>query len=297
MTASPAFMSLVPHPYSRCTPSTSRSSEGRLSAIGTVSRCPASTTRVGRSSVVRASTVSPTRSTSRPPRPRSAASTASASGPSPPDTDGASTSARVSARTSVERSSFGRSVTTAEPRRTLLLPAGRMLPAGPCRRAAPAGHTARASLGTRPDRPASAMAALGSVLPVTAVPSAVPVSASAAGLATVTASGTVLDTWYPEPRLGAPEGARPGTTRLGALELSGELGPDYGGLVRRDEARGVEIIAVRTVIPDLSRPPVDTHDVWLRLHLLSHRLIQPHGANMTGIFGLLANVAWASAGP
>ena len=68
----------------------------------------------------------------------------------------------------------------------------------------------------------------------------------------MTPSGTVLDTWYPEPRLGAPEGARAGTTRLGALELSGELGPDYGGLVRRDEARGVEVIAVRTVIPDLS---------------------------------------------
>jgi 2,3,4,5-tetrahydropyridine-2-carboxylate N-succinyltransferase len=130
-----------------------------------------------------------------------------------------------------------------------------------------------------------------------AAPAAVPASAFAAGLATVTPSGRVLDTWYPEPRLDAPEGARPGTTRLGALELSGELGPDYGGLVRRDEARGVEIIAVRTVIPDLSAPPVDTHDVWLRLHLLSHRLVAPHGANLTGIFGLLTNVAWTSAGP
>jgi 2,3,4,5-tetrahydropyridine-2,6-dicarboxylate N-succinyltransferase len=67
--------------------------------------------------------------------------------------------------------------------------------------------------------------------------------------------------------------------------------------VRRDEARGVEVIAVRTVIPDLSAPPVDTHDVWLRLHLLSHRLIRPHGADLTGIFGLLTNVAWTSAGP
>jgi 2,3,4,5-tetrahydropyridine-2-carboxylate N-succinyltransferase len=123
------------------------------------------------------------------------------------------------------------------------------------------------------------------------------VSASAAGLATVTPSGTVLDTWFPEPRLGAPEGAPAGTSRIGALDLSGELGPDYGGLVRIDEARGVEIIAVRTVIPDLSAPPVDTYDVWLRLHLLSHRLIQPHGADLTGVFGLLTNVAWTSAGP
>ncbi len=126
---------------------------------------------------------------------------------------------------------------------------------------------------------------------------AAPATASAAGLATVTPSGTVLDTWYPEPRLGAPEGAKAGTTRLGALELSGELGPDYGGLVRRDEARGVEIIAVRTVIPDLSAPPADTYDVWLRLHLLSHRLTKPNEADMTGVFGLLTNVAWTSAGP
>ena len=123
------------------------------------------------------------------------------------------------------------------------------------------------------------------------------VSAAAAGLATVTPSGTVLDVWFPEPKLGAPAGAKGGTKRLGALELSGELGPDYGGLVRRDEARGVEIIAVRTVIPDLSAPPTDTHDVWLRLHLLSHRLVTPRSINMDGVFGLLTNVAWTSAGP
>ncbi|WP_409332689.1 2,3,4,5-tetrahydropyridine-2,6-dicarboxylate N-succinyltransferase [Trujillonella humicola] len=124
-----------------------------------------------------------------------------------------------------------------------------------------------------------------------------PRSAVAAGLATVTRSGTVLDVWYPEPRLGAPAGAATGTQKLGALELSGELGPDYGGLVRTDDARDVEVVAVRTVIADLSAPPVDTHDVWLRLHLLSSRLIRPHGADLTGIFGLLTNVAWTSAGP
>jgi 2,3,4,5-tetrahydropyridine-2-carboxylate N-succinyltransferase len=124
-----------------------------------------------------------------------------------------------------------------------------------------------------------------------------PRSAVAAGLATVTRSGTVLDVWYAEPRLGAPAGAANGTAQLGALELSGELGPDYGGLVRTDDARGVEVVAVRTVITDLSAPPVDTYDVWLRLHLLSHRLIRPHGADLTGIFGLLTNVAWTSAGP
>lgn len=122
-------------------------------------------------------------------------------------------------------------------------------------------------------------------------------SATAVGLATVTRSGTVLDTWYPSPRLGAPDDAKPGTRQLGALELAGELGPDYGGLVRTDDARRVEVIAVRTVIEDLGEPPADAHDVYLRLHLLSHRLVRPREINMDGIFGLLANVVWTSAGP
>jgi 2,3,4,5-tetrahydropyridine-2-carboxylate N-succinyltransferase len=56
-------------------------------------------------------------------------------------------------------------------------------------------------------------------------------------------------------------------------------------------------VAVRTVITDLAAPPADAHDVWLRLHLLSHRLIRPNGANLDGIFGLLANVAWTTLGP
>jgi 2,3,4,5-tetrahydropyridine-2-carboxylate N-succinyltransferase len=84
---------------------------------------------------------------------------------------------------------------------------------------------------------------------------------------------------------------------LNALELSGELGPDLGGMVRSDAARGVEVVAVRTVLPDLSAPPADAHDVYLRLHLLSHRLVRPRSVNLDGVFGLLANVAWTSAGP
>ncbi|MGY1618824.1 2,3,4,5-tetrahydropyridine-2,6-dicarboxylate N-succinyltransferase [Geodermatophilus sp. SYSU D00691] len=121
-------------------------------------------------------------------------------------------------------------------------------------------------------------------------------SASGVGLATVTVDGTVLDVWYPSPRLGADDGPT-GTHQMGTLELGSALGPDYSGLVRSDEARGVQVIPVSTSIADLSAPPADTYDVWLRLHLLSHRLVRPHGANMDGVFGLLTNVAWTSAGP
>ncbi|PWW21159.1 2,3,4,5-tetrahydropyridine-2-carboxylate N-succinyltransferase [Geodermatophilus normandii] len=121
-------------------------------------------------------------------------------------------------------------------------------------------------------------------------------SASAAGLATTTSSGTVLDTWFPSPALGGDSGPA-GTHQLGTLELGSELGHEVSGLVRTDDTRGVEVVGVRTVIADLDAPPVDTHDVYLRLHLLSHRLVRPREVNLDGVFGLLANVAWTSSGP
>ena len=120
--------------------------------------------------------------------------------------------------------------------------------------------------------------------------------AVAAGLATVTAEGTVLDTWFPAPELVADAGPA-GTERLSAeraAELLGDAAPKALGA---DSRRGVEIVAVRTVIASLDEKPLDAHDAYLRLHLLSHRLVKPHGQNLDGIFGLLANVAWTSIGP
>jgi 2,3,4,5-tetrahydropyridine-2,6-dicarboxylate N-succinyltransferase len=120
--------------------------------------------------------------------------------------------------------------------------------------------------------------------------------ASGVGLATVTAEGTVLDVWFPAPQRGADAGAT-GTHQMGTLELGGALGPDYSCPVRSDGPRGVQVIPVHTAIEDLAAPPVDTYDVYLRLHLLSWRLVRPREINLDGIFGLLANVAWTSAGP
>ncbi len=111
------------------------------------------------------------------------------------------------------------------------------------------------------------------------------------GLATIASDGTVLDTWFPSPTLGDPPAA--GTHRLTADELDAELAP----LVGPDPARGVEVVAVRTGIGKLAEAPVDAHDAYLRLHLLSARLVQPHGLNLDGIFGLLANVVWTNHGP
>jgi 2,3,4,5-tetrahydropyridine-2-carboxylate N-succinyltransferase len=101
------------------------------------------------------------------------------------------------------------------------------------------------------------------------------------GLATITPEGQVLDTWYPAPQLGEP---------------SSDVPAELVALVGVDEVRGVRREVVTTTV-DLDAPPADASDAYLRLHLLSHRLVQPHGCNLTGMLGLLSNVVWTSAGP
>jgi 2,3,4,5-tetrahydropyridine-2-carboxylate N-succinyltransferase len=120
--------------------------------------------------------------------------------------------------------------------------------------------------------------------------------AVAAGLATIAADGTVLDTWFPAPVLSDTPGPA-GTERLGADHVAELLGDNARKALGPDPRRGVEIVAVRTVIASTEDKPLDTHDVYLRLHLLSHRLVKPNGQSLDGIFGLLANVAWTSLGP
>ncbi len=116
-------------------------------------------------------------------------------------------------------------------------------------------------------------------------------AASGVGVATIAADGTVLDTWFPAPEL-AGDGPS-GTVRLSVAEVP----PELAELAGRDEDRDVDVVIVRTVIASLDDKPADGYDAYLRLHLLSHRLIQPHGANVEGIFGVLANVVWTSFGP
>jgi 2,3,4,5-tetrahydropyridine-2-carboxylate N-succinyltransferase len=119
--------------------------------------------------------------------------------------------------------------------------------------------------------------------------------AHAVGLATVTSDGTVLDTWYPQPKLGAT--ASTGSVVLDAEQAVAALGGSVADSLGPDTDRGVDVVAVRTSIASLDDPAVDAHDVYLRLHLLSWRLIQPHGCNMDGVFGLLSNVVWTNHGP
>jgi 2,3,4,5-tetrahydropyridine-2,6-dicarboxylate N-succinyltransferase len=110
-----------------------------------------------------------------------------------------------------------------------------------------------------------------------------PRTAYGTGLATVhRASGDVLDVWFPEPRLGPP----PEDTDFADLEA----------LVADDEDRDTTRQVVHVAI-DLDTEPADTADMWLRLHLLSHRLVRPHGLDLAGAFGKLTNVVWTNHGP
>jgi 2,3,4,5-tetrahydropyridine-2-carboxylate N-succinyltransferase len=118
-------------------------------------------------------------------------------------------------------------------------------------------------------------------------------SAHGLGLATLAYSGAVLDTWFPNPAPGLPRGRTTGTVRLSPDDTPEQ----FAALLGPDPARGVELVAVRTTITDLQAPPVDAHDVYLRLHLLSHRLVTPRSINLDGVFDLLSNVVWTNFGP
>lgn len=116
--------------------------------------------------------------------------------------------------------------------------------------------------------------------------------AVATGIANIAMDGTVLDTWFPAPQL-SDEVVESSTHRLGAADLT----PQLLRQVILDEDRRVEQVAVRTSIEDLSTPAVDPHDAYLRLHLLSHRLVKPHQLNTKGLYELLHVVAWTNKGP
>ena len=104
--------------------------------------------------------------------------------------------------------------------------------------------------------------------------------ASGHGIATIS-KGTTLDVWFPSPSLSALSGSAP-------AELTALAGTDAARAVSR------EIISIEI---DTTKAPENAADAYLRLHLLSHRLVKPHGVALDGIFGLLSNVVWTSVGP
>ena len=104
--------------------------------------------------------------------------------------------------------------------------------------------------------------------------------ASGHGIATIS-NGTTLDVWFPSPSLSALSGSAP-------AELTALAGTNSARAVTR------EVISIEI---DTTKAPANAADAYLRLHLLSHRLVKPHGVALDAIFGLLSNVVWTSVGP
>ncbi len=102
-------------------------------------------------------------------------------------------------------------------------------------------------------------------------------------VATIARDGVPLSFYFAAPRLGTPGDA----VSADRAEAEDQV----------DEVRGVVIRSPLCVVADLDLPPADTADAYLRLHLLSHRLVRPNSMNLDGIFNVLPNVAWTSLGP
>ena len=111
-------------------------------------------------------------------------------------------------------------------------------------------------------------------------------TAAGFGLATITSAGTsagtILDAWYPAPML--------------VTDLPHDPPAELAKAVGEDRRRRVRTEVVRVVI-DLDAAPAGTADAYLRLHLLSHRLVRPNECNLDGIFAVLPNVVWTDLGP
>lgn len=101
------------------------------------------------------------------------------------------------------------------------------------------------------------------------------------GISSVASDGAVLDTFF---------------HNLGLGNLDGQKRPDLKGFEGVDEIRKINRSAVAIEI-DITQAPVSVSDAYLRLHLLSHRIVKPHGLSLEGIFGILNNVVWTSHGP
>src|ERR1700691_4974182 len=102
-------------------------------------------------------------------------------------------------------------------------------------------------------------------------------------IATIGRTGMPLCYYFSDPKLGARDAAE---------DAEPDVRDEY-----EDAIRGVIVRSRVRVTADLDTPPPDVADAYLRLHLLSHRLVRPNSVNLDGIFKVLPNVCWTSLGP
>ena len=125
------------------------------------------------------------------------------------------------------------------------------------------------------------------------------------GVISENAKGAILDVFYPTPLsdvTGPLSDALSGV--CGRLDRSDLKTLAHNALSAGNDA--LAALSVRLSESDVSVvasslvgniAPVSVEDAYLKLHMLSHRLVKPHGTDLTGVFGLLPNVAWTDEGP
>ncbi|MDA1370474.1 MAG: tetrahydrodipicolinate N-succinyltransferase N-terminal domain-containing protein [Proteobacteria bacterium] len=133
------------------------------------------------------------------------------------------------------------------------------------------------------------------------------------GLATTNSQGEIIEVFYPDPRINpSPELAAQLTEicQLSATEnLVIELDRDKlksladalsnigeTALAAALTELGNSQVSVIVCVLYTDTAPASIAEAFLKLHLLSHRLAQPHSLNLDGIFGVLRNLAWTSQG-
>jgi len=134
----------------------------------------------------------------------------------------------------------------------------------------------------------------------------------AIGVGTHNSQGEWLEVFYPQPLL------NPNTSTVEAIaSLAGyqggnesitlnteQLSPIAAALDAAGETKQAELArkfshsqrpVVLTILAS-DDAPSSVPEGYLKLHLLSHRLVKPHATNLTGLFGALPNVAWTNKG-
>lgn len=126
------------------------------------------------------------------------------------------------------------------------------------------------------------------------------------GLGTHNSKGEWLEVFFAEPILDPPAalleavGSGDNRTPLGREQLIAL----EARLAAAGETRQAQLAAhlassaapVVAVLLQEDAAPATVPEAYLKLHLLSHRLVKPHGTNLQGLFGILPNVAWTSEG-
>ncbi len=66
--------------------------------------------------------------------------------------------------------------------------------------------------------------------------------------------------------------------------------------ISAEELESSDVAFEKVSVSD-DKAPTSVREAYLKLHLLSYRLVKPNETNLDGIFGILQNVVWTSEGP